>query len=852
MKQIYPKYSPLRRETEAQLAHATSLEPRLAEEMLHELQGYQTELEMQSEQLRQSQLELEKSRGRYEDFYNIAPVGFLSVNSDGIIVEANLTAAELLKVPRRQLLYRHYTSIVVPAERDTCYRHLHSVLQHDGKLSCELTFLRGNGARFDGNMDCLGNKKEGRDTEVRIVLTDITARKQLERSMQETHDRFEKIGHLIPCIIYQFQLHPNGSTCLPYISEAFSNIFRLNPAEVCKDAAKAFDRVHPDDLESLMASIQTSAHTLTPWQHEFRLKFNDGKVVWLLGNSLPQREADGSTMWHGFLTDITAHKNAEIEKLAMQSHLQATLDAIPDLLFEMGLDGRIYSYHTSHPELLAAPPEAFLGKTVHEALPPEAVGVIMSALLEAHATGSSSGKQIKLQLPQGRFWFELSVSTKQGQGDLQQPRFILLSRDISWHKRAERALHDYTNELALHNRILKLMSQDTPLQMVLDALAREAEALHPEICCSIMLLDKGGKRLHLGAAPSLPDAYRQNLEGIVMADDKCSCGEAVCRCVKGCCMNMGVENIQQRNCKLAQLVGMQSCRTQPLVNNEKRVLGTFTVYHRQPVSHEAATDSLLENYASLAMLAIEREQARRVSFSERELKAYQTAVRGFSAHLQDIREEEKANFAREIHDDLGGTLTAIKMEAYWLAEEMSAHKETTPLLKHVELMARLTDDATSTMRHIITGMRPTILDDLGLRAAIEWHAKQFCVRTGIDCHVDCIVEDGCEHILDKVQSINLFRILQEALNNVMKHSGASKVVVEYYQGEEEVTMSIRDNGCGMPENHTINRESYGMLGMAERARQIGGQIYLDDKPGGGFSVTVKLPLSERNANEEET
>jgi len=216
-------------------------------------------------------------------------------------------------------------------------------------------------------------------------------------------------------------------------------------------------------------------------------------------------------------------------------------------------------------------------------------------------------------------------------------------------------------------------------------------------------------------------------------------------------------------------------------------------------------------------------------------------LRDLTAHLQTVREEEKTSIAREIHDDLGGTLTALKMEAYWLAEELSAHKEATPLLQHIELMAQLTDNATNATRRIITGLRPSILDDLGLLAALEWQAAQFHKRTGIECRVNCGLEEGCEKQMGKAQSINLFRIFQESLTNVSRHSGASRVEVGFHQDDEGISLSISDNGRGMPEKRPGAPPSYGILGMTERVEQLGGTIKFGSPPNGGFSVKVMLP-----------
>ena len=221
-----------------------------------------------------------------------------------------------------------------------------------------------------------------------------------------------------------------------------------------------------------------------------------------------------------------------------------------------------------------------------------------------------------------------------------------------------------------------------------------------------------------------------------------------------------------------------------------------------------------------------------------ELKQAERQLHDLSAHLQTVREEEMAGIAREIHDDLGSTLTAMKMKASQLKTVLSNHKAA-PYLEHIESISQLINDASNITRRIITGLRPTILDDLGLLAALEWQAGQFQKFSGIECRVNCIGDKGG---LDQPRSIALFRILQEALTNVMRHSGASSVEIEYHHSDEEVVLSVIDNGRGLTENRTVASIPYGILGMQERASQLGGTLNLDTPPGGGFSVTVILPL----------
>ena len=231
-------------------------------------------------------------------------------------------------------------------------------------------------------------------------------------------------------------------------------------------------------------------------------------------------------------------------------------------------------------------------------------------------------------------------------------------------------------------------------------------------------------------------------------------------------------------------------------------------------------------------------------------KSSERQLRNLSAHLQTVREEEKARIAREIHDDLGSTLTALKMDINWLTDKMSVNQEASPFLTHVQSMSQMLDNAATVTRRIITDLRPTILDDLGLCAALEWQARDFHKRSGIQCLVTCRSE-GCKR-LDKMQTIHLFRIFQESLTNVARHSGASRVEVKLHYEDEKVILTISDNGYGLPEGGPIAQTSYGILGMRERVEQMEGTIDFHNLPGGGFSVTVIVPLLSDNQKEGTT
>jgi signal transduction histidine kinase len=231
------------------------------------------------------------------------------------------------------------------------------------------------------------------------------------------------------------------------------------------------------------------------------------------------------------------------------------------------------------------------------------------------------------------------------------------------------------------------------------------------------------------------------------------------------------------------------------------------------------------------------------------IKQAEQQLRELAVHLQSVREEEKARLAREIHDDLGSTLAALKLRLSHLLDfELAEEMKSTPLFARLESMSPLLESAIAATRRIITDMRPDVLDNLGLFAALKWQAEQFHKHTGIGCRIVCANDHGCVdcrgcvYQLDKTLSINLFRVFQEALTNIARHSGASSVAAEYRAGDDEIFLSVSDNGYGLPEGHTPASGSFGIRGMRERVGQLGGEIRFDTPSGGGLRVTVRVPM----------
>lgn len=235
--------------------------------------------------------------------------------------------------------------------------------------------------------------------------------------------------------------------------------------------------------------------------------------------------------------------------------------------------------------------------------------------------------------------------------------------------------------------------------------------------------------------------------------------------------------------------------------------------------------------------ALAAEVAERKATEER-LRRSEAQLRALAARLIAIREEERARIAREVHDELGQVLTGLKMDVMWLGKHFG--KEHRALQEKTKTMSQLIDSTVQVVRRIATGMRPEILDDMGLVAAIAWQAKEFQKRMGIRCRVElpaAPADPGSE------RSTAVFRIFQEILTNIARHAKASSVRVRLQILPEGLTLAVTDDGIGIAESTVHARESFGLLGMQERAQQFGGELRIDGVAGQGTTVTLHLPLS---------
>ncbi len=277
----------------------------------------------------------------------------------------------------------------------------------------------------------------------------------------------------------------------------------------------------------------------------------------------------------------------------------------------------------------------------------------------------------------------------------------------------------------------------------------------------------------------------------------------------------------------------------PILSSFGEVLGYFDIRNKQGTEGFTLADQdMLMALAPAASIAIQNALAYQQRLSaEAELQESYERLRALAANLELVREEERTQIARELHDQLGQALTAMKFDLAWLTDRL-VNKDAALSQKTKAVTVQM-DTMIKTVRRIATELRPGMLDDLGLAASIEWQARDFEKRTGIVCEVSASSPDLS---LPRAPSLALFRIFQEALTNVARHAGAQHIEVRLVAMPEALTLQIHDDGRGIQADEIAGLHSLGLLGMRERAQRLGGTFDIQGVPGDGTIVTVSVPV----------
>jgi len=287
--------------------------------------------------------------------------------------------------------------------------------------------------------------------------------------------------------------------------------------------------------------------------------------------------------------------------------------------------------------------------------------------------------------------------------------------------------------------------------------------------------------------------------------------------------------------------GVKSGIDAPILDNQGEVIGFLEVNNKR--DEAGFTEADLERMvavSSVASIAVQNALTfRKLQQEESGLRNFLDLLRRFAAEQQRVREDERTKVAREIHDELGQALTAIKIGLSSLIPTLTTGQRQQS--DKIQSLVQLADQAIQSVRRIATNLRPRILDELGLSPALEWAGEEFEARTGIKCRLD-LTEDA---VVDREPATALFRIFQEAITNVARHANATEVRTRLAKEDGGLTLEVHDNGQGFDEKQLPHLRSLGILGMQERALILGGEFTITSAPAKGTTVRVRIPAARR-------
>jgi signal transduction histidine kinase len=412
--------------------------------------------------------------------------------------------------------------------------------------------------------------------------------------------------------------------------------------------------------------------------------------------------------------------------------------------------------------------------------------------------------------------------------------FVVL---IAWLARlGERELRRRKRTQALvesHRAVLEGVAAGAPLSETLEALVRLIETHSPGTIGSILLLDEDGTRLRHGAAPGLPDAFTAAIDGEPIGERAGSCGTAAFRRQPVIVEDIETDPLWADHRDLARRHGLRACWSTPIFDRRQHLVGTFALYGRAPRRPSVRDLRLVELATSTAGIAIGRQR------EDEALRRANERLHAMSKRLLEVQEKERAVLARELHDHLGQSLTALKLSAGAVARTLQG-----AAARRIQQSVAIADHALSAVRALALDLRPPQLDQLGLTAALRDAIERIADHAGIEAD---LVDESAGVVPDTVLATAVFRVAQEALTNITRHADARRVVVELRVEAGDLVLVVTDDGVGFDYDaaraRAVKGTSMGILGMEERVALAGGTLRVTSRPGGGTRVHARFPLA---------
>lgn len=559
------------------------------------------------------------------------------------------------------------------------------------------------------------------------------------------------------------------------------------------------------------------------WEGEVGYVSKDGKKSYLISSIRyvrdNQRRITGIMALHRDITEVKTvqqdQRRAEMQLRHYSEQIAGILESITDGFFVLDQHFRVTLWNREAERLTRIPSTEIMGQSIREKLP-ELIDV---DTWQSFQKAFKKKMTVTLEKYNERTdrWLEMSLyPSEQG--------VFAYFKEVTLRKKQEALL-------ALEKKVLELNTgKRMTLQAILNFFLKGIQKIFPGMYCCVLTLDEDGTSVRLLSAPGLPAIYTHAIDGLPIGPKAGSCGTAMFRKKPVICEDIASDPLWEGARELTLSFGLRACWSIPVLNNRGEVLAAFSVYYTTPKAPADGEMDTFERIANLVTIIIGSKRA-----EEKLLKQELDKQKLIAQAMVDAQEKERAEIGKELHDNINQILSTTKLYL-----EL-AKNDNNQRMNLINRSAGNIHNAIHEIRNISRSLVPSSIGDLGLQDSIADFMES--IQTTKAIHVEFYTAGEIDVQLSGKAKLMLFRIIQEQVNNVLKHSGARNLIIELIlaDADKSIELSITDDGKGFNPDK-VRKKGLGLSNIRSRAELFGGKVNIQSAPGRGCKLRVQIPM----------